>query len=173
MKITLLAPQERKQHLGGPTTSNLDSLGKGQWLSACRALGGFVIQLLSRIRLVSTPWTAAHQASLSFTISQSVLKFMSIKSEVPSNHLILCHSLLLLPSIFPNIRVFSRELTLRIRWSKYWSFNFSVSPSKEHSGLLSFRMDWLDFLYLLGGSFQKKFARSWARKTGCRPRPRH
>ena len=89
---------------------------------------------------------------------------------MPSNHLILWPPSFFPSSIFPSIRVFSRDLTLLIRWSKYWSFNFSISPSKEHSGLISFRTDWLDLLYLLGGSFQKKFARSWARKTGCRPR---
>ena len=91
-----------------------------------------------------TPWTAAHQVSLSITNSRSLLKFMSIESVMPSNHLILCHPLLLPPSIFPSIRVFSNELILCIRWPKYWSFSFSISPSNEHSGLISFRMDWLD-----------------------------
>ena len=93
-----------------------------------------------------TPWTAAHQASLSITSSQSFLKPMSIKSVMPSNHLILCHSLLLLPSIFPSIRVFSNESVLLIRWPKYWSFTFSISPSNEYSELISFEMDWLDLL---------------------------
>ena len=97
-----------------------------------------------------TLWTAAHQASLSLTISQSLLKLMSIKSVMPSKHLILCHYLLLLPSIFPIIRVFSNELVLRIRWPKYWSFSFSFSPSNENSGLISFRMDWLDLLAVQG-----------------------
>ena len=93
-----------------------------------------------------TPWTAAHQASLSITNSHSLLKLMSIGLVMPFNHLILCHPLLLLPSIFPTIRVFSSESVLRIRWPKYWSFSFSISPSNEFSGLISFRMDWLDIL---------------------------
>ena len=94
--------------------------------------------------------TAARQASLSFTISQSPLKLMSIESVMPSNHLVLCCPLLLLPSIFPSIRVFSKESTLRTRWPKYWSFSFSISPSNEYSGLISFRMDWLDLLAVQG-----------------------
>ena len=98
----------------------------------------------SYLGLFVTPWTAAHQASLSFTSSQSLLRFMSIESVMPSNPLILCHPLLLLPSIFPSIRVFSNESVLHIRWPKYWSF--SISPSNEYSGLISFRMDWLDLL---------------------------
>ena len=102
-----------------------------------------VVQSLSCIQLFVTPWTAAHQASLSFTISQSLLKLMSIESLMPSNHLILCCPLLLLPSIFPNIRVFSNKSALCIRWPKYWNFSFSISPSNEHSGLISFRMDLL------------------------------
>ena len=93
-------------------------------------------------------WTAAHQASLSFSISRSLLKFMSIELVMPSNHLILCHPLLLLPSFFPSIRVFTNESALRIRWPEYWSF--SVSPSNEYSGLISFRMDWLDLLTVQG-----------------------
>ena len=93
-----------------------------------------------------TTWTAARQASLSSTLSRSLLKFVSIESVMLSNHLILCHSLLLLPSVFPSIRVFSKESGLRIRWPKYWSFSFSISPSNEYSGLISFRMDWLDLL---------------------------
>ena len=97
-----------------------------------------------------TPWTAAHQASLSITNSQSLLKLTSIKSVMPSNHLILCHPLLLLPSIFPSIRVFSNESTLRIRWPKYWSFSFSISPSNEYSGPISFRMDWWALLAVQG-----------------------
>ena len=97
-----------------------------------------------------TPWTAAHQSSLSFTISRSLLKLMSIESVMPSNHLILCRPLLLLPSIFPSIRVFSSESALHIRWPKYWSFSFSISPSSEYSGLISFRMDWLDLLAVQG-----------------------
>ena len=98
----------------------------------------------------ATPWTATCQASLSFTIICSLLEFMSIESMMPSNHLILCHPLLLLPSIFPSIRVFSNESVLHIRWPKYWSFNFSISPSNEYSGLISFRIDWFDLLAVQG-----------------------
>ena len=101
---------------------------------------------LSHVRLFATPWTAAHQASLSFTISWGLLKLMSIESAMPSNHLILCRPLLLPPSIFPSIRVFSNESVPHIRWSKYWSFSFRISPSNEYSGLISFRIDWFDFL---------------------------
>ena len=108
------------------------------------------VQSLSRVQLFATPWTAAHQASLSITNSWSWLKLTSIESVMPSNHLILCHPLLLLPSIFPSIRVFSNESALRIRWPKYWSFSFNISPSNEHSGLISFRMDWLDLLVVQG-----------------------
>ena len=97
-----------------------------------------------------TPWTAARQASLSISNSQSLFKPMSIESVMPSNHFILCHPLLLLPSIFPSIRVFSNESVLCIRWPKYWSFSFSISLSNEHSGLISFRMDWLDLLAVQG-----------------------
>ena len=97
-----------------------------------------------------TPWPAAHQASLSVTNSRSLLKLMSIESVMPPNHLILCHPLLLPPSIFPSIRVFSNESALRIRWLKYWSFSFSIGPSKEHPGLIFFRMDWLDLLAVQG-----------------------
>ena len=102
----------------------------------------FVIQLLSCVQLFAIPWTAARQTSLSFTICQILLKLLSIELVMPSNHLVLCHSLLLLPSIFPSIRIFSNELALRIRWPKYWS----ISPSNEYSGLISFRIDWLDLL---------------------------
>ena len=108
------------------------------------------VQLLSRVRLFATPWTAAHQASLSITNSWRPPKPMSIKSVMPSNHLILCRPLLLLPSIFPSIRVFSNESVLRIRWPKYWSFSFNISPSNEHLRLISFRMDWLDLLAVQG-----------------------
>ena len=105
------------------------------------------VQLLSCVQLYATPWIAACQASLSITNFQSLLKLMSIQLVMPSNHLILCHPLLLLPSIFPRIRVFSNVSVLPIRWTKYWSFNFSTSrPSNEYSGLISFRMDWLDLL---------------------------
>ena len=102
-----------------------------------------VVQLLSDIQLFVTPWTAASQTSLSFTISQSLLKLVSIESVMPSNHLILCRSLLPLPSIFSSIRVFSSESALCMRWPKYWSFSLNISPSNEHPGLISFRMDWL------------------------------
>ena len=104
------------------------------------------VQSLSRVRLLATPWTTARQASLSITNSRSLLKLMFTESVKPSNHLILCHPLLLLPSIFPSIRVFSKESVLCIRWPKYWSSSFSISPSSEYSGLIYFRMDWLDLL---------------------------
>ena len=104
----------------------------------------------SHVRFFLTPWVAARQASLSITNSWSSPKHMSIKSVMPSNHLILCHPLLLLPSIFPSIRVFSNESALHIRWPKYWSFSFSICPSNEYSGLISFRIDWLDLLALQG-----------------------
>ena len=108
------------------------------------------VQPLSRVRLFETPWTVACQASLSITNSQSLLKLMSIESVMPSNHLIFCHPLLLPPSIFPSIRVFSNESVLCIMWPKYWHFSFSISPSNEYSGLISFRMDWLDLLAVQG-----------------------
>ena len=104
------------------------------------------VQSLSRVRLFATPWTAAHQASLPITNSQSLLKLMSIESVMPSNHLVFCCPLLLLPSIFPSVRVFSNVSVLHIRWPKYWSFSFNISPSNEHPGLISFRMDWLDLI---------------------------
>ena len=104
------------------------------------------VQSFSCVRLFATPWTAARQASLSITNSQSLPKLMSIESVMPSNHLILCRPLLLLPSIFPSIRVFSNESALCIRWPKYWSFSFNINPSNEHLGLISFRMDWLELL---------------------------
>ena len=107
-----------------------------------------VVQTPSRVRLFVTLWTATQQAS--FTISQSLLKLMSMESVMPSNYLILCYPLLLLPSIFPSIRVFSNESALRIRWPKYWNFSFSISPSNEYSGLISFRMDLFDLLTVQG-----------------------
>ena len=107
-----------------------------------------VVQLLSHVWLFVTPWTAAHQAPLFSTISQSLLKFIAIESVMLSNHLILCHPLLLLPSVFPTIRVFFSELALCIRWPKYWSFSFSISLFNEYSGLISFRIDWFDLLVL-------------------------
>ena len=109
-----------------------------------------VVQSLSCLRPFVTPWTPARQASLSFTISQSLLKLMSIESVMPSKHLILCRPLLLLSSIFPSIRVFSSELALYIRWPKYWSFSFSISPSNEYSGLISFKIEWFDLLAVQG-----------------------
>ena len=114
------------------------------------SLSHFALQLLQFTSVGSvvfnsaTPWISAHQASLSITNSRSLLKLMSIESVMPSNHLILCHPLLLLPSIFPSIRVFSNESALDIRWPKYWRFSFNISPSNEYSGLISFRMDWVD-----------------------------
>ena len=108
------------------------------------------VQLLSHVWLFATPWTTACQASLYITKSQSLPKPMSIESVMPSNHLILCRPFLFLPSIFPSIRVFSNESALCIRWPKYWSFSFSISPSSEHPGLISFRMDWLDLLAVQG-----------------------
>ena len=109
-----------------------------------------VAQSLSHVQLFITPWAAAHQGSLSFTISRSLLKLMYIESVMPSNHLILCHPLLLLPSVFPSIRVFSSESIVCIRWPKYWSFNFSISLSNEYSGLISFGIDWFDLFALQG-----------------------
>ena len=109
-----------------------------------------LLQLLSRVQLFATPWTAALQASLSITNSWSLLKLMSIESVMPSNHLILCRPPLPLPSIIPSIRVFSNDSVLHIRWPKYWSFNFSISPSSEYLGLISFRIDWLDLLAVQG-----------------------
>ena len=108
------------------------------------------VQLLSRVRLFATPWTAAHQASLSITNSWNLPKLMFIESVMPSNHLILCRPLLLPPSIFPSITVFSNESALHIRWPKYWSFSFNISPSNEYSGLISFRIDWFDLLAVQG-----------------------
>ena len=112
----------------------------------------FSVQSLSRVRLFATPWTAACQASLSLPLSQSLFKLMSMESVMPSNHLFLCLFLLLLPSIFPSIRVFSSELPLCIRWPKYWSFSFSISAFSEYSGLISFRIDWFDLLAVQGFS---------------------
>ena len=110
------------------------------------------VQLLSCVQLLVTPWTTACQAPLSFTISWNLLRIMSIESVVPSNHLIICHPLLLLPSIFPNIRIFSSESALCIRWPKYWSFSFSISPSSEYSGLIFFffKINWFDLLAVQG-----------------------
>ena len=118
------------------------------WVSTLQGLSS--VQSLSRVWLSVFPQTAARQASLSFTNSWSLFKLMSIQLVMPSNHLILCCPLLLLPSIFPSIRVFSNESVLHITWPKYWSFSFSISPSNEYSGLISFRMDWLDLLAVQG-----------------------
>ena len=109
-----------------------------------------IVPSLSRVLLFATPWTAASQASLSFTISLSLPNLMSIESVMPSNHLLLCHSLLLLPSVFPSIRVFFNESALHLRWPKYWSVSISISPSNEYSGLISFRIDWFDLLAVQG-----------------------
>ena len=111
---------------------------------------GALVQSLSHVQLFATPWTAACQASLSITNSQSLLKLMSIKLVMPSNHLLLCLPLLYLPSVFPRIKVFSSESVLHIRWPNDWSFSFSISPSNEYSGLIAFRMDWLDLLAVQG-----------------------
>ena len=116
----------------------------------------FIVQSLNCVQLFETLWTAAHQASLSFTISWSLLKLMSIESVMPSNHLILCHPLLLLPSVLPSIRVFSNKSALHIRWPKDWSFSFSISPSNEYSGLISFRIYWFDLL-AVQGTLQESF----------------
>ena len=130
-------------------------LGISNFLEEISSLSHSVVFLyffalsLSHIQVVATPWTGAHQASLSITNSQSLVRLRSIKSVMPSNHLILCHPLLLLPSVFPNIRVFSNESVLHIRWPKYWSFNF-ISPSNEYSGPVSFRIDWFDLLAVQG-----------------------
>ena len=134
--------------------SPLDS-GLKPWKHLAEVLISFSVQFssvqsLSRVRLFATPWTAAQQASLSITSSRSSPKPMSIKTVMLSNHLILCRPLLLLPSIFPSIRVFSNESALCMRWPKYWSFSFSISPSNEYPGLISFRMDWLDLLAVQG-----------------------
>ena len=110
----------------------------------------FVVQLLSHVWLFATPWTAARQASLLIAISLSLLKLVSVESVMPSNHLILCYPLLLLPSIFPSIRVFASESALRIRWPEYWSFSFIISPSNKYSGLISFRIDWFYLLAVQG-----------------------
>ena len=117
---------------------------ESQWCAA------IVVQLLSRVQCFSIPWTAARQASLSTTNSCSLLKLMSINSVMPSNHLILCCPPLPLPSVFPSIRVFSSELALHISWPKYWCFSFSISPSNEYSGLISFWVDWFDLLVVYG-----------------------
>ena len=138
LRATLFKNMNVRDFPGGPVDKTLGP--------QCRV----VFQLLSHVQLFVTPWTAAHQASLSFIISQSFLKLMSIELVMLSNCLILCRPLFLLPSIFPSIRVFSNELVLCIRWPKRWSFSFSISPSNEYSGLISFRIDWFDLLAVQG-----------------------
>ena len=123
-----------------------ENTSSSKCLRRCRSAA----QSWSRARLSATPWTAARQASLSFTVSRNLLRLTSIEWVMPSSHLILCRPLLFLPSIFPSIRVFSNESTLHIRWPKYWIFSFNISPSNEYSGLISFRMDWLDLLAVQG-----------------------
>ena len=159
LQLTLFARAAiTKYHeLGGLNNRNLFALSSGgQLFDEVLSRTGFyevslldsllsIVQSLSCLLLFKTPWTAACQASLSFTLSHSLLKLMSIESMMASNHLILCHPLLPLPSILPSIQVFSNDSTLRIKWPKYWSFSFSISPSNEYSGLISFRIGWLDF----------------------------
>ena len=123
--------------------ANLDSMFKSKDITLTTNVCISSVQSLSRVQFFATPWTAARQAFLSVTNSRSLTKLISIELVMPSNHLILCHPLLLLPSMFPSIRVFSNESTLRIRWPKYWSLSFNISPSNEHPGLISFRMDLL------------------------------
>ena len=118
----------------------------GRFFTTSATWANVVVQSLSHVQLFVTPWTAAQETTLSFTISQSLLKLMSVELVMSSNHLILCLPLLLLPSVFPSIKVFSNESALRIRWPKYWSFSFSISPSNECSVLISFRIDWLGLL---------------------------
>ena len=139
-----------KRVLLGPKAAERPSLRqrRGRIIHHTNTVVCVCVCTLSCVQLFETPWTLAHQASLLFTISQSVFKLMSIESVMPSNHLTVCCPLLLLPSIFPNIRVFSSESALRIRWPKYWSF--SISPSNEYSGLISFRIDWFDLLAVQG-----------------------
>ena len=130
------------------TRMNLSNCSKSGCEAKCSVspIWFSVVQLLSHVRLFVTLWTAARQASLSFTISLSLRRLMFTESVMPSNHLVLCHSLLLLPSVSPSIRVFSNKLALYIRWPKYWSFSFSISPTNKYSGLISFRIDWFDLL---------------------------
>ena len=122
----------------------------GRFFTTSASWASVVVQSLSHVQLFATPWIAAQETSLPFTISQSLFKLMSVELVMPSNHLILCRPLLLLPSVPPSIRVFSNESTLHIRWLKYWSFSFSIRPSNEYSGLISFRIDWLDLLAVQG-----------------------
>ena len=139
---TIPTTQETSLHMDIKKWSRV----KSDWLNALQPKMFSSVQSLSRVWLFATPWTAAHQASVSITNSWSLLKLMSIESVRPSNHIILCHPLLLPSSIFPSIRVFSNESVLHIRWPKYWSFSFSISLFNECSRLISFRMDWFDLL---------------------------
>ena len=135
-------------HRGHPQSSSMSNINPLSYFYTSVQFSS--VQSLSRVRLFATPWIAARQASLSITNSQSLTKLMSIELVMPSSHLILCRPLLLLPPIPPSIRVFSNESTLRMGWPKYWSFSFNISPSNEHPGLISFRMDWLDLLAVQG-----------------------
>ena len=139
---TFIVWNSRRQGTLKGSPASQDAKGLSPWVSS--------VQSLSRVRLFATSWTTVCQASLSITNSQGLLKLMSIKSVMPSNHLILCCPLLLLPSIFPSIRDFSNESVLCIRWPKYWSFSFRISPSNEHPGLISCRIDWLDLFAVQG-----------------------
>ena len=141
----IIVPDIQNSCLTGRKMLKVRSLGTWGILSKYSS-----VQLLSRVRLFATPWIAAHQASLSITNSWSSLRLVSIKLVMPSSHLFLCCPLLLLPSIPPSIKVFANESTLCMRWPKYWSFSLSISPSNEHPGLVSFRMDWLDLLAVQG-----------------------
>ena len=146
LSVGLIYPTER---LGSMTYTSLDIMG--HWKSIGEVHKFFIsFQSLSHVQLFVSPWTAAHQASLSITNSWRLFKLMSIVLLKPSNQLIFCCSLLLPPSIFPSIKVFSNESVFHIRWPKYWSISFSISPSNEHSGLISIRMDWLDLLAVQG-----------------------
>ena len=143
-KIPWTEEAGRLQSIGSQRVGN-------DWVAKLTFIGSMSsVQSLSQVRLFATPWTAAHQVSLSITNSQRLLKLMSVELVMPSNHLILCCPLLLLPPIFPSIRVFSSESVFQIRWPKYWSFSFSISPSNEYSGLISFRIDLFDLLAIQG-----------------------
>ena len=139
--MNLKIEQYKLSNISSRETIDWKTLTESQWL--------VVVQSLSHVQLFATLWTTACQASLSFTIFQTLLKLVSIELVI-SNYLILCHPLLFLPSVFPSIRVFSNEVALQISWPKYWSFSFSISPSNEYSGLISFRIDWFDLLAVQG-----------------------
>ena len=141
-----------KEEPGRLQSTGPERVGQTKWLSTSFVFSS--VQSLSHVQLFGTPWTAALQAFLSITNSRSLFKLMSIELVMPSNHLLLCDTLLLLPSIFPSISVFSNESALHVSWPKYWSFSFSISPSNEYSGLISFRIDWLDLLESLQGTLK-------------------